>query len=291
MMELVVKYVLFFFIYSFIGWLLEVVCKIIEKRKFVNRGFLIGPICPIYGFGVLFIITLIGENQGDYLAIFLKSIFICSILEYMTSFLMEKLFKARWWDYSRRKFNINGRICLETMIPFGLLGLLVTCFVHPLINGIINIFDYRLQLIVACVLFAIYVVDNIISYIVMFKIKKEINDTEKDNTEYVRDAIYAWIDNNSWIYRRVKDAFPNFDPIGTMKKVEDLAVKTVLTINDGVEKVSVKTGNNIKAIKKQTKKNVKYIQKQTEKGVEYIKDTIKPTNKEYKKIKKEINKK
>ena len=96
MMELVVKYVLFFFIYSFIGWLLEVVCKIIEKRKFINRGFLIGPICPIYGFGVLFIITLIGENQGDYLAIFLKSIFICSILEYMTSFLMDKLFNARW---------------------------------------------------------------------------------------------------------------------------------------------------------------------------------------------------
>ena len=85
-MELVVKYILYFFIYAFIGWSLEVVCKIIEKRKFVNRGFLIGPICPIYGFGVLFIITLVGEQHGDLLAIFLKSIMICSILEYMTSF-------------------------------------------------------------------------------------------------------------------------------------------------------------------------------------------------------------
>lgn len=117
-MEVVCRYFLYFIIYSFIGWLIEVVCKSIEYKRFVNRGFLIVPICPIYGYGVLFIILLIGKDTSDILGVFLKSVLICSVLEYFTSYFMEKLFKVRWWDYSKRKFNINGRICLETMIPF-----------------------------------------------------------------------------------------------------------------------------------------------------------------------------
>lgn len=104
---------------------MEVICKLVEQKKFINCGFLIGPICPIYGYGVLGIVLLIGKNRMDLLSVFLKSILVCSILEYFTSYFMGKLFKARWWDYSRRKFNVNGRICLEMMIPFGILG----CFV------------------------------------------------------------------------------------------------------------------------------------------------------------------
>ena len=99
---------------------MEVICKFIEQKKFINRGFLIGPICPIYGYGILAIILLIGKNATDILSVFLKAILVCSVLEYLTSYFMEKLFKARWWDYSKRRFNLNGRICLETMLPFGI---------------------------------------------------------------------------------------------------------------------------------------------------------------------------
>ena len=83
-MEILCKYFLYFLIYSFIGWLIEVICKLIEFKRFVNRGFLIGPICPIYGYGVLAIILLIGNNTQDILTVFLKSILVCSILEYFT---------------------------------------------------------------------------------------------------------------------------------------------------------------------------------------------------------------
>ena len=138
------KYFLYFIIYSFIGWLMEVVLKSKDEHKFVNRGFLIGPICPIYGFGVLLIILLVGNSKSDLLAVFLKSILVCSVLEYFTSYFMEKLFHARWWDYSKNKYNINGRICLETMLPFGILSTIVIYVVHPLVIKFVSLFSNTL---------------------------------------------------------------------------------------------------------------------------------------------------
>ena len=141
------KYFLYFIIYSFIGWLMEVVLKSKDEHKFVNRGFLIGPICPIYGFGVLLIILLVGNSKSDLLAVFLKSILVCSVLEYFTSYFMEKLFHARWWDYSKNKYNINGRICLETMLPFGILSTIVIYVVHPLVIKFVSLFSNTVLII------------------------------------------------------------------------------------------------------------------------------------------------
>lgn len=209
-MNTVTTYTLYFFIYSFIGWLLEVICKLVEQKKFVNRGFLMGPICPIYGYGVLGIILLIGENTDDILAVFLKAIVICSLLEYITSYLMEKLFHARWWDYSKKKFHINGRICLETMIPFGLLGCFVIYIVHPMIISLINLIPNWAQIILASLLFLLYIVDNIVSFHVMNKIKNEIKKQMIDNTEIIRKKILDWIDSNSILYKHIKNAYPKF---------------------------------------------------------------------------------
>ena len=131
MLEKICLLFLLFMTYSFIGWLMEVTCKLIETKKIINRGFLIGPYCPIYGWGCLLITMLLNKYVDDPLVLFVMAIIICSILEYVTSYLMEKLFKARWWDYSKRRFNINGRICLETMVPFGLLALFIMYFINP----------------------------------------------------------------------------------------------------------------------------------------------------------------
>jgi len=106
-----------FFIYAILGWIIETTLVSIEKKKFVNRGFLIGPYCPIYGFGGLAITILLKNYTKDPIVLFLMAVIICACLEYFTSYIMEKLFKARWWDYSKKKYNINGRICLETIIP------------------------------------------------------------------------------------------------------------------------------------------------------------------------------
>lgn len=209
-MELLSQYFLYFIIYAFLGWCVEVTCQFIELKKFVNRGFLIGPICPIYGYGVLGIIFLIGKDTSDILGVFLKAILICSILEYFTSYFMEKLFKARWWDYSTKKFNINGRICLETMIPFGILGCLVVYVIHPLIKKLVGAFNPTLIIIISIILFIIYIVDNLISLNVMNKIKNEIKKQSVDNTEMMHKKVQEWLDNNSIFYRHIKQAYPKF---------------------------------------------------------------------------------
>lgn len=89
-MEIVCKYFLYFIIYSFLGWFMEVCVSLWNKHKFINRGFLIGPYCPIYGWGCLAIILVVGKDTSDILGVFLKSILICSLLEYFTSYFMEK---------------------------------------------------------------------------------------------------------------------------------------------------------------------------------------------------------
>ena len=209
-METICRYFLYFIIYSFIGWLLEVICKFFEFKRFVNRGFLIGPICPIYGYGVLAIILLIGMDTNDILSVFLKSILVCSILEYFTSYFMEKIFKARWWDYSGRRFNINGRICLETMLPFGILGTSVVYLIHPIIIKFINLFSSNLIIIVGIILFILYLIDNILSFNIMNNIKNEIKKHNIDNTEQIKEKVMVWLSNHSVLYRHIKLAYPKF---------------------------------------------------------------------------------
>lgn len=218
------NYALYFIIYSFIGWILEVLSKYIDDKKFVNRGFLLGPICPIYGYGVILIILLIGSKSNDILSIFLKSIFICSILEYFTSYIMEKLFKARWWDYSNNRFNINGRICLETMLPFGIGATIVLCLVHPRVIKLVNLLNPNVKLILAISLITLYLIDNFISMNVMSKIKKQIKKERKDNTVVVKKKILEWIDSNSFLYKHIKNAFPKFKIMERVKKLKNVII-------------------------------------------------------------------
>ena len=210
-MNKVVIFFLLFITYSFLGWLMEVGCKLVESKKFVNRGFLLGPICPIYGYGVLGILFLIGSDTKDILAVFLKSILICSILEYFTSYIMEKMFKARWWDYSNKKYNINGRVCLETMLPFGILGTFIVYILNPLVLGGIKLIPDWVRNVLAIVLFIMYVIDNIISFKVMSSIKGEIKHQRTDNTELIKKRINKWLEKNSILYRRIKKAYPKFE--------------------------------------------------------------------------------
>ena len=137
-MKEVLFYFALFFIYSFIGWLIEMFCvNVILKQKFANRGFLIGPYCPIYGSASLIMIFLLSRYKEDILVLFFMSIIICSITEYLTSYIMEKIFKARWWDYTNEPFNLNGRICLINSIAFGMLGVLLIKFINPFFSNLL----------------------------------------------------------------------------------------------------------------------------------------------------------
>ena len=232
-MELVIKYILLFFIYAFVGWCIEVVAKIIDDRKFVNRGFLIGPILPIYGVGVL-LILLVTKQTDNFIIVFLKAIAVCSVLEYFTSWIMEVFFKTRWWDYSQRRFNLNGRICVNTMIPFGILGLFVVYLLNPFLNFVIDHSPYVLNVIITGIFVFFILLDFIITLKVLFKIKKKIRTSAKDNTDKIRTRISKWLEGNSYVYRRLKKSFPDLDIRGKIDYMENGITKTVLIINDSV---------------------------------------------------------
>lgn len=201
-------YFLLFITYSFVGWSIEVVGKLLEKHKFINRGFLVGPICPIYGWGCITMIFFLTKYKNEPLGLFFMAIFICSVLEYSTSYVMEKLFHARWWDYTRRKFNLNGRICAETMIPFGILGCLVIYVINPLFSRIILKFNPHIINIIATVILVIYIIDNIVSLSIMFEFKDTLKTIEKDGTEEITKKVKEVLLKRNYLYKRLIHAFP-----------------------------------------------------------------------------------
>lgn len=147
-------------IYSFIGWAYESTLCSITGGKLVNRGFLTGPICPVYGFGALLVLFTLGDVEG-LMPLFLSAVVVTCTVEYITSWLLEKLFHAKWWDYSSHRFNIHGRVCLGGAIVFGLLSVLLIRVVHPRVAEFVGRFSEGTVMIVSAVLLVIFCVDLI----------------------------------------------------------------------------------------------------------------------------------
>lgn len=188
---------------------MEVVYSFILDKKLTNRGFLIGPICPIYGTGCILIIMLCTDFKAYPLGLFTLAIVIASILEYFTSYYMEKFFKARWWDYSNRKFNINGRICLETMVPFGLIACFVMYILNPFILEILNKIPATYQSIIAVILLIILLIDVSISFNIINNYKKVVKTAiTQDDTEDINQYVKNIILERSILSKRLLHAFP-----------------------------------------------------------------------------------
>ena len=199
---------LLFIIYSFIGWVIEVIDAYIKTGKFVNIGFLIGPYCPVYGIGCTLMIILLSKYLDDIVVLFFMCIVTFSILEYMTSFAMEKLFKARWWDYSNKRFNINGRICLETMIPFGLGGVFIMYVVNPVIMYVLTSMPDILLTIFSIVIGILYTLDLCVSVKVISNLKMTARNIKKDSTIEITRKVKEILSNKNYIKRRLIKAFP-----------------------------------------------------------------------------------
>lgn len=227
-MENLSLYFLLFIIYSFLGWAIEVtLCSVIEK-KLVDRGFLIGPICPIYGCGAIIITLALTSYKDDWIVVFCLVVILCGILEYFTSWAMEKLFHARWWDYSNNRFNINGRICLETMIPFGLLGLAIIYILNPFFYNLLSNISTNIINIISIILFIVFITDMILSFNVISKVTKAVKnvskESRKDNTNEITEKVKEVL-RKTWRGNRLIEAFPKFETI--KEKVKKVAADTV----------------------------------------------------------------
>lgn len=205
--------ILLFFTYSFAGWIMESIGGILVVKKFINRGFMIGPLCPVYGVGVVFITVLLGKYANDIIALFVFATVLCGFLEYITSYIMEKMFNARWWDYTNRRFNINGRVCLENLCAFGIAGSVILRYINPFFINLYNDIPEEVRHIITGVLFVVFIVDFIISFKIIFSFK---------------DETYAKMDNTEEISSKVKD------------KAEDIIMQAESDVIHSVRKLKLK---------------------------------------------------
>ena len=208
-------YFLLFLIYSFLGWCMEVIGKLIQYKRFINRGFLIGPYCPIYGVGAILISFLLKGFIHNPILLFLMAILVCGTLEYLTSYFMEKMYHARWWDYSQRKFNINGRVCLNTVIPFGILGLFIMYVSNPFFISKINILPQIVINILFWAFLIIYIIDNIISGVIINYLRKTTKKlgVELDNTEEITKKLKEILIGRTVLHRRFINAYPKIQAV------------------------------------------------------------------------------
>ncbi len=163
-----------FLVYAFLGWCAEVAYAAVHSGKFVNRGFLNGPVCPIYGVGMLVVVTLLWGLRHNLILLILGSAGLTTTLEYATGLILERFFHDKWWDYSDKPFNVKGYICLEFTVLWGLAAAFVVGAVHPFVFMVINKIPFVFGVILMSVLLAVFVTDLAITVTELVKLPKKM---------------------------------------------------------------------------------------------------------------------
>lgn len=208
-----------FITYSTIGWMIELVAVSIEKKKLVkNRGFLIGPYCPIYGFSSVLMLIFLNKYEDDPWVLFVMAILLCTTVEYLTSYVMEKLFKVRWWDYSHIRFNINGRVCLTNSVLFGALGLFLIYILNPFVLSKYLLIPKTVFIVIAVIILILFISDVIVSLEIICKIKVTADNIRKDCTEEITKKVKEILEKKSFLSRRIFNAFPKITVLENISK-------------------------------------------------------------------------
>lgn len=203
---------LYFSIYSFLGWICEVIYCSIPVKKFINRGFLNGPVCPVYGFGALFVIYIMEWlNIDSPILIFIFGGVIASVIEFIADILLEYVFHTRLWNYSNRKFNIKGRVCLLNSTLFATLSLVLLEIIHPLMVLFISKFSNLAIILVASLFLIIFIVDMILTVRELVNLNialKNMNILEKLKKEFNKKEFKL---KRLKRLRRLIEAFPQLE--------------------------------------------------------------------------------
>lgn len=225
-MKVFLYYFFFFFLYSVFGYICECIyCSIYEKRMITNRGFLLGPYLPIYGFGAMLINLLLNKFVSNPIILFVIAGIISTLLEYFTSYIMEKIFNARWWDYSNKKLNINGRVCFENTFYFALGGIFLMYVLNPFFTSIVNRINALYLEIGSSVILAIFSIDVLITISTMFKLKQNYIIINKNFTDELRQDLPKIIYKSKFLKRRMLNAFPDVRNINVYNKISEI-IKT-----------------------------------------------------------------
>lgn len=181
----------FFLIYSCLGWCVEVVYAAATTGQLVNRGFLNGPVCPIYGFGMILVLFFLTPLEDDLLLLYLGGVILPSALELVGGWALYKLYRTRWWDYTDKPFNIGGYVCLEFSLMWGVGAMVMVKVIHPTIAALVNIIPPLVGFVLICLLYAVYAADVVATAIAASDLARELDALEKvaDSMHAVSDAM------------------------------------------------------------------------------------------------------
>lgn len=210
-MENAARLLWLFFIYSFMGWVTEVVLKYFQYKRFINRGFLIGPYCPIYGTGAVIVTLggyLLAPVERSLAMSFLIAFVLCGLLEYITGYILEKHFHARWWDYSQKPMNLHGRVWIGNLILFGLGGVLILEVFNPRLLATATDMEPMFFNSLLMALSLLFVADAVMSHFIMSLLKRGIEESRADKSEEIAAEVRYLLENRSVFHKRILDAYP-----------------------------------------------------------------------------------
>lgn len=189
---------LYFFIYSFLGWCTEVAYATVKERRFVNRGFLNGPWCPIYGVGVSAVVTLLDGFRDSLLLLYLSSLVLVTLIEGMTGVIMDKIFHHKWWDYTGLPLNIGGYVCLPFSIAWGAACVVIVKGIHPLIERLVGFLPEAAGAALLCVLTVCLAADVAVTTASILKLNRRLDMLERIGAELheISDRMGANIHEN-----------------------------------------------------------------------------------------------
>ncbi|NSI19861.1 putative ABC transporter permease [[Ruminococcus] gnavus] len=178
--------ILYFFVYGFLGWCTEVIFAAFKQHRFVNRGFLNGPICPIYGVGVTLVIACLEAFQSNLLLLYISSVILVTVLEGVTGWAMGKLFHNKWWDYSKLPFNIGGYVCLLFSLIWGVACVFIVYFVHPLIHQVLSLIPHTAGIALIAILGIALLSDMIVTTSAIVKFNQYL-----ELLKHITDELHA----------------------------------------------------------------------------------------------------
>ena len=178
--------ILYFFVYGFLGWCTEVIFAAFKQHRFVNRGFLNGPICPIYGVGVTLVIACLEAFQSNLLLLYISSVILVTVLEGVTGWAMDKLFHNKWWDYSKLPFNIGGYVCPLFSLIWGVACVFIVYFVHPLIHQVLSLIPHTAGIALIAILGIALLSDIIVTTSAIVKFNQYL-----ERLKHITDELHA----------------------------------------------------------------------------------------------------
>ena len=234
---------LLFFSYAFIGWCIEVTLKYLQFHRFINRGFLTGPWLPIYGSGAALITVVtsgLSPLESSVGTTFVVSLVLCGFLEYMTSYVLERRFYARWWDYSQKPMNLHGRVWIGNLLLFGLGGVLIVEWMNPLLLRLFEQMSFALREILALTLSTVFAADYGMSHFVLKLVKRSVESSEADNTEAISKEVRLLLSDRSVFHRRFAEAYPEviYKTERIAKRMEEIRAETERLRQEAEERVA-----------------------------------------------------